>query len=172
MKEEELGDEKWYALVTRPKAEKKVYERLLSSGEQVYLPLLTSIKQWSDRKKKVELPMIPSYVFVKTKESELNHLLSDIGVVRVFKYLKKPAVIQEKEIDALKILTSDSEKVSIVDCKSFCKGEKIEIIKGPFKGLQAEYVQFQGKHRIIIKTVALGVVMEVNIPMSFVEKMV
>lgn len=164
------NDKKWYALVTRPKAEKKVCERFLDAGYHAYLPLLISVKQWSDRKKKVEVPMIPSYVFVKTEEKYLNELLSDIGVVRVFKYLKKPAVIQDCEIDVLKVLANDAENVSIVHCKRLCKGEQVKIIRGPLEGLHAECVQFQGKHRIIIKTVALGVVIEVNIPMSFVER--
>ena len=116
--------------------------------------------------------MIPSYVFVKIEEKYLSNLLSDIGVVRVFKYLKKPAVIQDSEIEILKILTNDAESVSLVAFEDVRKGEQVKIIKGPFEGLQAECVQFQGKHRIVIKTVALGVVLEVNIPISFVEKII
>jgi len=162
--------EKWYAVVTRPKAEKKVYARLLEMNFNSYLPLVVSIKQWSDRKKRVESPLIPSYVFVKTEERNLSMILGELGVVRVFKFLKKPAVILESEIEILKILVNDSENVTVLDAVNFCKGERVKIMKGPFLGMEAECIQFQGKHRIIIRTVALGVVMEVNIPMSFVEK--
>ena len=165
-------NDKWYALVTRSKAGKKVYARLLGEGYHVYLPLIISVKQWSDRKKKVEVPMIPSYVFIKIQEKCLNNLLNDIGVVRIFKYLKTPAVIQDSEIEILKTLTNDAENISLFACKDVCKGEQVKIVKGPFEGLEAECIQFQGKHRIIIKTVALGVVIEVNISMSFVEKIV
>ena len=166
------NNEKWYALVTRPKAEKKVCARFLAEGHHAYLPLLVTVKQWSDRKKKVEVPMIPSYVFVKTEEKYLNDLLSDFGVVRVFKYLRKPAIIQDSEIEVLKTLTKDADSISVLATAAIFKGEQVKIVKGPFEGLQAECVQFQGKHRIVIKTAALGVVIEVNIPISFVEKIV
>ena len=62
----------WFALYTRPKAEKKVEERLSLAGFDSFLPLQTVIKQWSDRKKKVEIPLINSYVFVKTNKVKLN----------------------------------------------------------------------------------------------------
>ena len=60
----------WYAIYTRAKAEKKVYEQLERSGYEVYLPLTTTIKQWSDRKKKIKTPLISSYVFIKTEEKK------------------------------------------------------------------------------------------------------
>ncbi len=162
--------EKWYALVCKSKAEKKVYARISAQGFHAYLPLVVTVKQWSDRKKKIESPLIPSYVFVKTQEKNLVQCLQDIGVVRVFKYLKKPAIIQDTEIETLQILANDAENIALVDGTRFEKGEQVKIVKGPFEGLQATCVQFQGKHRIIIRTLALGVTIEVNIPMSFVEK--
>ena len=54
----------WFALYTRPKNEKKVTEQLVKLGIEVYCPLVTQVKQWSDRKKKVATPLISSYVFV------------------------------------------------------------------------------------------------------------
>jgi len=62
----------WYALYTKPKNEKKVTEQLQKSGIEVYCPMVTQIKQWSDRKKKTETPLIPSYVFVNIEEKNRN----------------------------------------------------------------------------------------------------
>ena len=55
----------WYAIYTMPRSEKKVYNRIIESGIEAYLPLLTTVRIWSDRKKKVSLPLIPSFVFIK-----------------------------------------------------------------------------------------------------------
>lgn len=162
--------EKWYAIITRPRAERKVHARLLLSGFEVYLPLVTSVKQWSDRKKKVTAPLIPSYVFVKTTSKELSAVLGEFGVVRVLKYLKVPAIIHDHEIDTLKVLEGNAEDITVLDRAHFSKGEQVKIVKGPFEGLDALCVQFQGKHRIIVQTIALGISIEVNVPMSFIEK--
>jgi len=60
----------WMAVYTKPRSEKKVAERLEKAGIEVYCPLQTVIKQWSDRKKKIKIPVFPSYVFVHVGESE------------------------------------------------------------------------------------------------------
>ena len=54
----------WYAIYTKPRNEKKVAENLAAIGIESYCPIVTTLKQWSDRKKMVETPLIPSYVFV------------------------------------------------------------------------------------------------------------
>ena len=54
----------WYAVYTKPRSEKKLADRLNEHGIEAYLPLRKTLKQWSDRKKMVEEPLITSYVFV------------------------------------------------------------------------------------------------------------
>lgn len=92
----------WFAIYTRPKNEKKVVEGLEKLGVEVYCPMVTEIKQWSDRKKKVEIPLIKSYVFVNIEEKNRNIVFEVPGVVRYLFWLGKPAVIQEQEIEVLK----------------------------------------------------------------------
>ncbi|MGB2129697.1 MAG: UpxY family transcription antiterminator [Flavicella sp.] len=161
----------WYALVCKSRAEKKVFARLSAAGHEVFLPLVVELKQWSDRIKKVEKPLVPSYVFVKTEAKTLNTYLEDIGVVRVFKYLGKPAVISQKEIDILKVSIEQKGVPSVFEKKYLIKGTPVQIIKGPFKGLDAQCVQHQGKFRIVIETKALGVAIALNVPLNYIKKM-
>ena len=160
----------WYALYTMPKAERKVFERLLLMHHDLYLPLITTIRYWSDRKKKVTSPLISSFVFIYIEESKLNTALSVDGVCGVLKYLKKPAVIKEHEIESLKILLNDFEKVTVLENIEFEKGELVIVVKGPFKGLLAQCVFLHGKHRIVVGIEGVGSTFEVNIPLSFIEK--
>ena len=122
----------WYAIYTKPRFEKKVYHTLTTNGLECFLPLITTMKQWSDRKKKVELPLIPSYIFIYTSEQNLNNILSFNGVVRILKYLKKPAIIQNHEIENLKILLKDSENIIPRKNLAIKKGDIIEVEKRHF----------------------------------------
>ena len=85
----------WYALYTKPRNEKKVEEQLLKMGVEAFCPKVSVVKQWSDRKKRVSQPLIPSYVFVKIKEQDRDLVFSVSGVVRYLFFLGKPAIINE-----------------------------------------------------------------------------
>ncbi len=161
----------WFAVYTLPRSERKVLERILETGVQAYLPLITTVRIWSDRKKKVTTPLITSYVFVRIEELKLNDVLKIQGVTGVLKYLKKPAKIQEFEIETLKILLKDSDNICLLDeVSALLPGDKIMVKKGAFKGLIGECCQVNGKHRIIVVIHAVNHFFEVNVPMSFIEK--
>jgi transcription antitermination factor NusG len=161
----------WYALYTKPRFEKKVSSLLCTNNFNSYLPLVSTIKQWSDRKKKVELPLISSYVFVRTNEKDLKNTLPIHGVVGILKHLGKPAIIKDFEIENLKILLEDSSKFSIIQESNLKKGDTVIVEKGVFSGLVAECIKFNGKHRLIVRIDALANIIEVNIPLSYVKKM-
>ena len=87
----------WYVVKTRSRAEEKVAQRIDSKGLNVYLPLQKTIRQWSDRKKTVEVPLISSYIFVHMEEKDLYKTLPIQGTVNVLKHLGKPAKIRAVE---------------------------------------------------------------------------
>lgn len=171
MKEDQDISQIWYAVYTLPRAEKKVLERITEVGVEAYLPLITTVKIWSDRKKIQTSPLISSYVFVKTKEVKLNELLKIQGVMGILKYLKKPAKIKSVEIENLKILLNDTDNISLLDENEvFEKGDKVLVTKGPFKGLIGNFCNFKGKHRIGVLIETVNHFFEVNVPVSFLEK--
>lgn len=129
----------WYALYTKPRNEKKVEEQLHKMGLEVFCPKVTVVKQWSDRKKKVSQPLIPSYVFIKIKEQERDLVFSVSGVVRYLFFLGKPAIIKESEINAMKeTLNHDFKEVGVMDLE---KGQKFTIEEGTFKGQEATFIE-------------------------------
>lgn len=89
----------WYVLYVNSRAEKKVAERLRQEGREVFCPLKTEWRQWSDRRKKVEVPYFRSYVFVRFSfKTERTTLLQTPGVVRILFWLGKPALIRDEEM--------------------------------------------------------------------------
>jgi transcription antitermination factor NusG len=159
----------WYALYTKPRWEKKVESLLFQAGYKVYLPLISTIRQWSDRKKKVQVPLINSYVFVQVDERFLNNLLSFQGVLRILKYLGKPARVHSYEINNLKILCQHPGVLLSDKNINVKKGTPVQIIQGAMMGLYGECVEIKGKHRVLVGVKNLGLEFVLNIPLTYIE---
>jgi len=123
---------KWFVLYTKPNFEIKVANSINSMGIEAYCPVYQQIKQYSDRKKKIIKPLIPSYIFLKISEENRNKVFTIPGVVRYLFWLGKPAQVKEKEIELLKgNLTDNYDEVLI---SKLTKGNKYTIPSGPLKG--------------------------------------
>ena len=92
----------WFVIHTKPRFEKKVEERLLSLGIEAYCPTRNEIRLWSDRKKKVCVPVLPSMVLVRLEEKDVNVVFNINGVVRYMFWLGKRAIVRQQEVDVLK----------------------------------------------------------------------
>lgn len=148
----------WFAIYTRPKNEKKVAEQLFKLGIDVYCPMVTQMKQWSDRKKKVESPLISSYVFVNLEEKDRSSVFEVHGIVRYLYWLGKPAIIQDHEIALLR----DNLKgiLSSVEVEGLQPGDSLTITKGPFQGKEGVVSQVEkNKIRLVLKE--LGVLVTI-----------
>ena len=93
--------EKWFIIFTKPRNELKVSDRLLSIGIEAYTPSRVELREWSDRKKKVRVPLLPSMVLVQLAEKEVNKVFEIPGVVRyLFEYGKR-AEVSNQEVLAM-----------------------------------------------------------------------
>jgi transcriptional antiterminator RfaH len=122
----------WYVIYTKPRNEKKVADRLKLLGIEVYCPMITIIKQWSDRKKKVQMPLLNSYVFVNLNEKDRELVFQVSGVVRYLFWLGKPAIVREEEITALQ--EGLKETITSFEVSSIKIGDMLPIPTGPFQG--------------------------------------
>ena len=165
------NEKNWYAIFTKPRSEKKVYQRMLDNEIEAFLPLVKTVRQWSDRKKTLEVPLIPSYIFVCLPEKELYKTLPIQGTVSVLKHLGKPAKIREVEIDNLRILSNNSDRHNITMDMIVSKGDDVEVTNGPFMGLIATCVNEGKNHRVVVNIDSMGSSFNVNIPLSFLRKL-
>lgn len=161
-------ESKWYVLYTGHLAEKKVAERLQSLGREFYLPLFTTIRQWTDRKKKIEKPLINSVIFVKSTEVQLNEFYSVQGVKGILKHIGRPAIVHDHEIQNLRILLQE-EHLEDIDQVNIQSGDLVEVVHGPFKGMNACAIQLQNTMRLIIEIKNMGIGFSVNVPKSYVK---
>ena len=92
----------WYVLHTRPRSEKKVEEQLLSMGINAYCPTRSEVKFWSDRKKIIEVPVLPSMVLVNIDDKDFNIVFECSLVIRYMFFSGKRAIVRQSEIEVLK----------------------------------------------------------------------
>jgi len=142
----------WLVAYTKPRHEKKSADVLRLSGIDVFLPLQRQLKEWSDRKKWVEWPIFPGYIFVNVEEKDQLTVLNSFGIVKFIRFAGKPAVVREDVIFNIKKILSSKVNFEIEICDTaFLVGQEILIKKGPLKGIKGKYVDFKGKNKIAIE---------------------
>ena len=160
----------WHALYVKSRSEKKVVGQLEDMGVEVFLPLVTRIKQWSDRKKKVEEPLFKSYVFVRSSEKEYISILNVYGVVKFVSFEHKAVVVPESQIVAIKRYIDDfEEEENNLKNAELKEGQLVRIIAGPMLGLTGKLKAIDGKKRLIVYIEAVGQYISVSIPRTKVE---
>lgn len=150
----------WYVLYTKPKWEKKVGEKLTQMGIVCYCPLISQIKQWSDRKKKVEVPLFNSYVFVQMADSDRNSVFQIAGVVRYLFWLGKPAIVRDEEINIIKT-SLQSDNIADISVTSIQVGDKIKLESGAFSN-QSAIVKEVSKNYYVLVLESLGCVLKIK----------
>jgi transcriptional antiterminator RfaH len=158
----------WYAAYTNSRAEKKVLKELQKQGIEVYLPLQKKLRQWSDRRKWVEEPLIRCYIFVRIDIGNYYQVLNTTGVVRYITFEGKAVPIPEKQIDVLRKLVANEADVEVTS-ENFTPGDKVKVVSGPMHGLEGELVDFRGNRRVMIRIEHIGQQLLVSIPAGFLE---
>ncbi|MGM9477298.1 UpxY family transcription antiterminator [Pedobacter sp. GSP4] len=159
---------RWYPVYTRSRAEKKADDELNRKGISTYLPLKKTVKQWSDRKKIVEEPLIKSYLFVYISAKEYAEVLMTNGIARFVYFSGKVASIPDQQIHDLKLLLATDADLAVIDY-DIKTGERVLIKAGPFKGMIAELVSVQNKQRIILRLQNMGYSININTSIAFIE---
>lgn len=158
---------RWYALYTKPRAEKKVMERLEEKGYTVYLPLKKEKREWSDRTKVIEVPLLKSYIFVYIPLVDSLPVLQTRGIIGFVKFKKEYAPIPEYQIETLKKsleVTNDLEPVDYLR-----EGQLVKVIRGPLEGAIGRVKVIKNRSKLIISLDALKSSYGININPNSVE---
>jgi transcription antitermination factor NusG len=132
----------WKVIYVSSRAEKKVAERLKEKCIECYVPMKKELKQWSDRKKMVESPLINGYVFVRPDVLQRDQVLQHQGVLNYVRYNGGDAMVRDLEMAALKSIEEKGYFVEGSFSELLKKGDSVLIQHGPFKGLNG-YIDSQ-----------------------------
>jgi transcription antitermination factor NusG len=147
--------EHWYALQTRAKHERVVKDRLDERGVVTFLPMVTEIRRWSDRKKKLELPLFSCYLFARLAPTRLNRLrmLSVQGVFSFVGTRGEGLPIPNEQIEAVQALVQQQLPYSSYP---FLKtGQRVRVCSGSLKGLEGILLSHDGDSTLVISVDAI-----------------
>ena len=163
------AENKWYAVYTNPRAEKQVYERLTENSIEAYLPLTKTVKEWSDRKKNVEMPLLPSYIFVKTSPKLFPSVYKTYGVVKFVSFEGKPVAIPQKQINTLRLLINANAEIEVTS-ENFETGDYVEVVSGALAGLTGELIKIGSNNRFVVRIDKLKQNLILKISKEFLKK--
>jgi transcriptional antiterminator RfaH len=144
-------NEGWYLIYTKPKHEKRVAENLTDANLTYLLPTIKKLRVWSDRRKYIDTPLFPSYVFAYLKNMEDYYQgLNAEGALYFVKFDKKVVRVKETIIDSIRLLVDQGTDIE-VNNDYFRPGQQLQIYEGPLTGLTGEVVQVNGKEKILVR---------------------
>jgi transcriptional antiterminator NusG len=125
----------WFVFYTKSRQEKKVRDLLIKRGFEVFLPLQKVMRQWSDRKKKVEVPLFNSYIFVRNTADKIPDILQTPGIAWNIRHNDRPAILHTKDLEMINRFLTSGLFVESGPTEDLRQGDIVEIIDGPLKGL-------------------------------------
>ncbi|MCC5917196.1 MAG: UpxY family transcription antiterminator [Cryomorphaceae bacterium] len=158
----------WYVIYTKPRAEKKTADLLERRGIETYCPVQRQLRQWSDRKKWVEMVVIPSYVFVRCEENQRHRVINEPGVLNFVYWLGKPALVRDEELKRLQDFLQEynNHEISYEELKP---GTKIRVEGGPMDSKTGVVVKVS-KTKARIEFHGMGMAFIATIKRSQVKK--
>ncbi len=163
------GEVSWYALYTRARHEKRVDALLRERGIDSYLPLVPRVRQWHDRKKVVEFPLFPSYVFVGSQRQALSRVLSTPSIVSVVRFNGRPVPVPDEEIENVRRFTEALARAGLdgpEPAPFVAVGPRVRVGSGPCEGGAGVVVERRGGDRALlqvgIRTIRQGIKVELE----------
>lgn len=158
-------EKNWHALYVASRQEKKVFEKLQKKNIEAYLPILKTMRQWSDRKKLVEMPLLNGYVFVKIDITQNDKTLQTPGVVNFVRAEGKIAKVREVEIERLKQLIELGYQMEANGVKrTYKEGDKIKITSGALRNIEGFVVENKEGRYIDVLLESIGQSIRVKLP--------
>ena len=138
----------WYAAYTCARHEKYVARQLQDWAIENFLPTYSSVRRWKDRRKELELPLFPGYVFVHVAGAERMRVLRTPGVVRFVSFGGNPAPLDKQEIE---LLRNGMAKGLYAEPHPYLKvGQRVRMKHGPLAGMEGILVRKKDRFRLVI----------------------
>lgn len=140
----------WFAIRTRPRHEKVVTKQLETSGIETFLPLCSQVRSWSDRRKVLELPLFPGYVFVRTAPTSRSRVrvFQARGVIGFVGPNNEATPIPAQQMEAVRSLMH-----SRIDCRPhpfLNVGQRVRIQNGALQGLEGILIRVATDDSLIV----------------------
>jgi transcription antitermination factor NusG len=163
----EFEESRWFAAYTSPRHEKHVSQQMARRGIQNFLPLYKSIRRWKDRRKELELPIFPGYLFVRMALRERLSVLQVPGVVQLVSFQGRPAPLPDADIEMLQRQLSQGGAAQPHPFLTI--GRRVRVTNGPLTGMEGILARKKDKFRVVLSIELIQRSVAVEIDLSDVE---
>jgi transcription antitermination factor NusG len=169
MFETDAADPRWFAVWTRSRQEKTAAAMLATVGVQHFLPLMPELRQWSDRKQTVHLPLFSGYLFVRMdpdKDSRLQ-VLKTPGIAGFVGNTAGPLPIPDHQIESIRTVLAGRVECTVLPLLE--KGDLVRVVRGPLAGVEGRLLQGNSTARLLISIEMIHKSLAVSIARRDVE---
>lgn len=157
----------WYAVYTVVRHEKVVSATLCGNNIETFLPIMEVTSQWKDRRKKVQLPLFPGYLFVNIRLQDRWNVLNTRGVVKVLGVNGNPIPVPVEQISSIKRLIEN--KIKCDPYSYFASGREVLVINGPLQGIKGKIIGRRGNYRLVLSVDVIQRSVSVEVDIRDVE---
>lgn len=154
----------WYLIYTMPKHEKKVHARLVSLAMNSFLPIRKTLRSWNGRKKYIDEPLFPSYVFVYLEDYQAYWKAMTVdGYISYVRFGKELACVNEQVIGNIK-LAAEHEGTLHISNQVFAEGRRVFLSDGRWGNIPCELVEYNNTECLIVRVAPLPHSLLLEIP--------
>lgn len=165
-----MTDKKWLVFYTKSRQEKKVYDFLVKRGFEVFLPVQQVLRQWSDRKKKVIVPLFNSYIFVFDTEARIPDIVQAPGIAWNVRHNNKPAVLHDHELEMIKRFLATGLFIETFVAEDLEEGDAVEVMDGPLRGTHGRVIHTPTGEKFSVTLEVLGSSMVVKLDSRLLKR--
>jgi len=161
--------QQWKVIYVSPRSEKKAALKLLEKGIEAYAPVRKILRQWSDRKKVVEMPVINGYVFVNIKDTQREKVFEVPYIIQYVRFEGKDAIVRNEEMVALKNVIELGYDLSEASDVKFEPSQKVKIEQGPFKGFEGVVITESNEDLIYVALTGINFQLKIKLPKGLLK---
>jgi transcription antitermination factor NusG len=138
----------WYAIAVKAKAERTVEAVLAQKSYETFFPVITRERRWSDRTKRVDVPLLPGYVFCRFDGEQRLPIMTTPGVREIVGFGRRAAAVDDAELAALRLVIASGMHVE--SCEFLVRGDRVEVTGGPLQGIEGLLLEVKGSCRVVL----------------------
>ena len=145
---------KWWAVFTLSRQERIVEDQIQRRGLETWLPLVPKLTRWSDRRKLINRPLFPQYLFVRCADTNRNQAFGIAGMVRYVGNKGTASAIDSTELDAVREVLR--RQLPCERYSSLAVGQRVRVVRGPLMGMCGKLIRHGKGYRLVIAIEAMG----------------
>ena len=157
----------WFAVRVREKFRPFAEELFTAQGIEFFSPMITEMRQWSDRRKPVLVPLFAGYVFCRFDPSFQLAILRTLGVIDIVRSGSKLCEVDPRELQAVEQALQSKQPIEPI--ASLVTGQRVRVSSGPLKHVEGVLMECRSQYKLVLGVTMMNRSIAVQVERSQVE---